>query len=146
MSNDARPAVAKHLRLTHDGASMIIEAAVAKAATMGVPQCIAVVDDGGNLLAFLRMDGAKFLSIDSALRKAITAVSGRAPTGNVAPEIDLKLGLATSGKLVNLKGGVPIVVDRMVIGGIGVGSGTGDQDLEVAKAGLAAIPGAAGSL
>jgi glc operon protein GlcG len=146
MSNDAKITVAKHLRLTHDGALAIIEAAATKAAAMGVPQCIAVVDDGGNLLAFLRMDGSKFLSIDSALRKAITAVSGRAPTGNVPGDIDMKLALATSGKLVNLKGGVPIVVDRMVIGGVGVGSGTGDQDLEVAKAGLAAIAGAIGTL
>jgi len=121
---------------------MIIEAAVAKATAMGVPQCIAVVDDGGNLLAFLRMDGSKFLSVDSAIRKAITAVSGRAPTGNVSADIDMKLALATSGRLVNLKGRVPIVIDHMVIGGIGIGSGTGDQDLDVAKAGLAAIEGA----
>ncbi len=142
MSTKARSAVTSHLRLTHDGALMIIEAAVAKATAMGVPQCIAVVDDGGNLLAFLRMDGSKFLSVDSAIRKAITAVSGRAPTGNVSADIDMKLALATSGRLVNLKGGVPIVIDHMVIGGIGIGSGTGDQDLDVAKAGLAAIEGA----
>jgi glc operon protein GlcG len=143
MSEEPRSAVARHLRLTHDGALMIIEAAVAKAQAMGVPQCIAVVDDGGNLLAFLRMDGSKFLSIDSAIRKALTAVSGRAPTGNVPADVDMKLAVATSGKLVNLKGGIPIVVDRMIIGGIGVGSGTGAQDLEVAIAGLAAIEGAA---
>jgi glc operon protein GlcG len=146
MSSEARTTVTKHLRLTHDGALMIIEAAVAKAAAMGIPQCIAVVDDGGNLLAFVRMDGSKFLSIDSAMRKAITAVSSRAPTGNVPADLDMKLASATSGKLVNLKGGVPIVVDHLVIGGIGVGSGTGDQDLEVAKAGLAAIAGAVGTL
>src|SRR5258708_19201600 len=86
MSSEARTTVTKHLRLTHDGALMIIDAAVAKAAAMGVPQCIAVVDDGGNLLAFLRMDGAKFLSTDSATRKAISAVSSRAPPRGTAAE------------------------------------------------------------
>jgi uncharacterized protein GlcG (DUF336 family) len=61
----------------------------------------------------------------------------------MSAEVDVRLAIATSGKLINLKGGVPITVDGMVIGGIGVGSGTGDQDLEVAKAGLAVIEGAA---
>src|SRR5204863_110492 len=75
-------AVAKHLRLTHHGAIRLVQAAIAKAEAMGVPQCIAVVDDGGHLLAFGRMDGAKFLSIDSSTRKAVTAASSRAPTGN----------------------------------------------------------------
>ncbi|HUN44887.1 MAG TPA: heme-binding protein [Stellaceae bacterium] len=139
MSNAA---VKKHLRLTHAGALAILGAAIAKADAMGVPQCIAIVDDGGNLLAFIRMDGAKFLSVESAMRKAITAVSSRVPTGGVAEGLDMKLAAATSGRLTNLKGGAPITVDGLVIGGIGVGSGTGDQDLEVAKAGLAAIEGA----
>ena len=131
--------VKQHLRLTHAGALAILDAAVAKASAMGVPQCIAVVDEGGNLLAFLRMDGAKFLSIESAMRKAVTAASSRGPTGSLEAGLDLKLAAATAGRLTNLKGGVPIIVDGVVIGGIGVGSGTGDQDLEVAKAGLAAI-------
>jgi glc operon protein GlcG len=133
------PNVVPHLKLTQEGARRILDAAIAKAQAMGVPQCIAIVDDGGHLLAFTRMDGAKVLSIDSSLRKAMTAASSRAPTGNMAAGLDLKLGLATQGKLVNLKGGVPIVVDGHVVGGIGVGSGTGEQDLECAEAGLAAL-------
>lgn len=128
-----------HRRLTHAGALRILEAAAAKAAQMDVPQCIAIVDDGGNLLAFVRMDGAKFLSIDSAIRKAVTAVSARVPTGGVPADVEMKLAHATSGRLVNLKGGLPIVEDGVVVGGIGVGSGTGEQDLEVAQAGLAAL-------
>jgi uncharacterized protein GlcG (DUF336 family) len=128
-----------HLKLTHEGARRILDAAIAKAEAMGVPQCIAVVDDGGHLLAFARMDGAKVLSIDSSLHKAMTAASSRSNTGNVGADVDLKLGLATQGKFVNLKGGVPVVVDGHVIGGIGVGSGTGEQDLECAKAGIAAL-------
>ena len=135
--------VERHLRLTHGGAMKIIEAAVRKAAEMGKPQCIAVVDDGGNLLAFTRMDGGKLLSIESSIRKASTAASSRAPTGRIQGELEFRLAHATSGRLVNLKGGLPIVVDNITIGGIGVGSQTGDEDLEVAKAGLAAIEGAA---
>lgn len=132
-------ATAPHLRLTCDGAMKIIDAAVAKAKAMKLPQCIAVVDGGCNLLAFVRMDGAKILSIESAIRKARTAANSGAPTGGIAGELEFRLAHATSGQLVNLKGGVPIVVEGFVIGGIGVGSQTGEQDLEVANAGLAAL-------
>ena len=105
---------------------------------------IAIVDDGCNLLAYLRMDGAKVLSRESATHKAMTAASSRAPTGQVPEGLDARLALATGGKVTNLKGGLPIVVDGQVIGGIGVGSGTGDQDLEVAQAAVAALLEAVG--
>ena len=134
--------VVPFLNLSYAGAVKMLAAAVAKAETMGVPQCIAIVDNGGNMLAFARMDGAKPLSVDSATRKAVTAASSRAPTGGMAEGLDLRLAIATQGKLINVKGGLPIVVDGHTIGGIGVGSGTGDQDLEVAKAGVAALAGA----
>jgi len=134
--------VVPHAKLTHEGALKVLHAAIEKAKAMGVPQCITIVDDGGHLLAFTRMDGAKILSIDSSMKKAMTAASSRVPTGGVGAEVEIKLGLATKGKLTNLKGGVPIVVDGHVVGAIGVGSGTGEQDLEVAKAGIAALKGA----
>jgi glc operon protein GlcG len=134
--------VVPFLKLSYAGAVKMLAAAVAKADTMGVPQCIAIVDNGGNMLAFARMDGAKPLSVDSATRKAVTAASSRAPTGGMAEGLDLRLAIATQGKLINVKGGLPIVVDGHTIGGIGVGSGTGDQDLEVARAGIAALVGA----
>ncbi len=132
----------RHAKLTHAGALKIIDAAIAKASEMNVPQCITVTDDGGHLLAFVRMDGAKILSTESSHRKAITAASGRVPTGGVDTDVELRLAHATSGQLTNLKGGLPIIVEDMVIGAIGVGSGSGDQDLEVAKAGVAALTGA----
>lgn len=134
--------VAKHLRLTHAGATKMLEAAVRKAVEMNKPQCISVVDEGGNLLAFTRMDGAKVLSIESSMRKAATAASSRGPTGGIRGELEFRLAHATSGRLVNLKGGLPVIVDGITIGGIGVGSQTGEEDLEVAKAGVAAIEGA----
>jgi glc operon protein GlcG len=131
-----------HLRLTHDGALHVLHAAMQRAAALAVPQCIAVVDDSGNLLAFLRMDGAKFLSIQTAQRKALTAADRRSATGGLEAGHDLRLGLVTEGRLTNLKGGLPIIVSGQVLGAVGVSSGSGEEDLEVAKAGVAAIPGA----
>ena len=130
------------LRLTSEGAIRLLQAAMAKAAEMGVPECISVVDAGGHLLAFVRMDGAFSQSIDTSLMKAKTAASYGIPTGDIAAGIDLKLAIATRGKRINLPGGLPIIVDGHVVGGIGVGSGTGEQDRQVASAALAALPGA----
>lgn len=136
------PDVVPHLKLTHEGALKMLHAGIAKALDMKQPQCITIVDDGGHLLAFVRMDGAKVLSIDSSRKKAMTAASSRIPSGQTNPANEIKLGLATDGKLTNLLGGVPVVVDGHVIGAVGVGSGTGEQDLEVARAAIAALPGA----
>jgi len=130
------------LKLTIDGAMKLLNAAMAKAREMNVPECIAVVDAGGQLLAFARMDGAFALSFDTALMKAMTAASYGIPTGDIAAGIDIKLAIATQGKRINLPGGLPIIVDGHVIGGIGIGSGTGEQDKDVAKAALAALVGA----
>ena len=130
------------LKLTIDGAMKLLDAAMTKARDMQVPECIAVVDAGGHLLAFARMDGASALSIDTALVKAMTAASYGIPTGAIAAGVDIKLAIATQGKRVNLPGGLPVIVDGHVVGAIGVGSGTGEQDREVAAAALGAIAGA----
>ena len=103
--------VVPFLKLTYEGARKMLAAAIAKADAMGVPQCVAIVDNGGNLLAFARMDGAKPLSVDSATRKAISAASSRAPTGGMAEGLDIRLAIATQGKLLNVKGGLPVIVD-----------------------------------
>jgi uncharacterized protein GlcG (DUF336 family) len=108
---------------------------------MKVPQCICIVDAGGHLLTMARMDGAFALSIDTALRKAQTAAAYGIPTGDIAAGIDIKLAIATEGKRINLPGGLPVIVDGHVAGGIGVGSGTGEQDREVAATALGAIAG-----
>jgi len=133
---------APSLKLTWEGATRLVQAAVAKAHEIGVPECIAVVDTGGHLLAFARMDGAFVQSIDSSLVKAMTAASYSEPTGNIEAGIDLKLAIATNGKRVNLPGGLPIIIDGHTVGGIGVGSGTGAQDLVVAKAALRSLANA----
>ncbi len=125
--------------LTYAAAEIVIQGCIAKAAEIGVPQCIAVVDTGGNVIAFARMDGAKFLSQFSATQKAITSASIRNATGGATPEMGVNLALATGGQVTNLKGGLPILRDGQLIGAVGVGSGTGDQDVEVGKAGIEAL-------
>ncbi|WP_249975551.1 GlcG/HbpS family heme-binding protein [Vreelandella olivaria] len=126
-------------RLTHHAALGVLHAAIAKAEQLGVAQNIAIVDEGGNLLAFARMEGAKLLSRETAISKAISAASHRQPTAQLDPTLELKLAIAAGGRLTNLEGGQPLMVDDVCVGGIGVGSGTGQQDIEVAKAGAAAL-------
>lgn len=130
------------VKLSHTGALLLLNAAVEKAVDMEQPQCIAIVDEGCNLLAFVRMDGAKVLSEKSSIHKAMTAASSRVPTGNTEEVLAAKLAAATKGLITNLKGGLPIIVDGQAIGGIGVGSGTGEQDREVGNFALARFPGA----
>lgn len=127
------------LKLTHEGALKMLAAAVAKASAMGVPQNVNIVDEGGNLLAFVRMDGAKLLSRETSLSKAITAASHRQPSSRLNPADEIKLSLAAGQRLTNLEGGLPIVIDGVCVGGIGVGSGKGPEDVEVARAALKAI-------
>src|SRR6202453_1602692 len=128
--------------LSYGGAEKMLAAAIAKATDMKVPQCISIVDAGGHLLTCARMDGAFAMSMETSLVKAKTAASYGVPTGNILAGVDLKLAIATQGKRVNLPGGLPIVIDRCVVGGVGVGSGTGEQDRLVAAAALKVVPGA----
>jgi glc operon protein GlcG len=113
-----------------------------KARAIKVPQNIAVVDDGGHLLIFARMDGAKLSSIEVALTKARAAALRRSPTGpspaSGEPSILLSLGLplATDGKLTCIRGGLPLWVEGQCVGAIGVSAGTEDEDVLVAQAGV----------
>jgi len=120
-------------------ARVVLDACVAKAAEMGVPQCVVIVDNGGHLLAFARMDGAKVLSTFTATQKAQTAASSRAATGAAPQDFGVNLGLASGGRVTNLKGGLPILVKGKVVGAIGIGSGAPDQDVAVAEAGIEAL-------
>ena len=127
--------------LTAAGAHAILHAALAEADRIGVPECVAVVDAGGHLLAFGRSDGARVGSISIALTKAVSAATRKRPTGEEGGGDALttvRLALAAD-TLTGLGGGLPIVVDGQVAGGIGVSSGTIDEDLIVARAGLTAL-------
>jgi glc operon protein GlcG len=127
------------VELSSAGALVVLNGAMAKAESISVPQCIAIVDRGGNLLAFVRMDGAKVLSQISAIQKAVTAASSRTATGGMSEELALKLAVTTAGQVTNLQGGLPIIIAGQVVGAIGIGSGTGEQDGIVAQAGIDAL-------
>ena len=125
--------------VTADAALQALAAAVDKAKAINVPQCIFVVDPSGETVASLRMDGAKYLSMHTARAKARTAASINGPTGAMPVEFGVAAGIASQGGVTHLPGGLPIRFEGVLAGAIGVGSGTGDQDFEVARAALAAI-------
>ena len=134
-----------HPKLTLEGAEAIMAAAKAQAARMGKPMNIAVVDDGGFLLAFARMDGAKPASIDIAMNKAHAAAIRRQNTGPARSgeeaSVLLSLGLAigSRGHQTPIRGGLVLEVNGECVGAIGVSAGTEDEDVEVARAGVAAF-------
>jgi glc operon protein GlcG len=134
-----------HPKLTLEGARAVVAAAEHRALEIRCPMNIAVVDEGGFLLAFARMDGAKLSSVNIALVKARAAAVRRSPTSppmdGDRPNVLLALGLAVGGpeEQTPIRGGIPLVVDQQVVGAIGVSAGTEDQDVDVARAGAAAL-------
>jgi glc operon protein GlcG len=126
-------------QLTYAGAAVAIAAAVAKSKEISAPECIAVVDAGGNLLAYARVDGAAVLAIQPAIAKAATSAALGAPTGGIPFEFGANLAFASLGGITNLGGGFPIIYRGELLGAIGVGSGTTEQDVAVAEAGRDAL-------
>jgi uncharacterized protein GlcG (DUF336 family) len=127
------------LVLTDAALLAMLQAAVTKADEIGQPQCIVIVDASGVALAELRMNGAKYLSLKSARTKACTAASIRGASHDIPETVGLSIAAATGGAVTGLSGGLPITVKGQCVGGIGIGSGSPDQDLEVAQAALSAI-------
>ena len=133
--------------ITAEFAQVLIEAAVAKATELKVPQCVAVVDDGGNLKAFVRMDGAALIPIEIAQSKAYTALFGF-PTHDffnfIKGDPSLLAGIPTLARMAAWGGGFPINVNGEVVGAIGLsGAPTVKNDIDCAKAALALISDAA---
>ncbi len=126
-------------RLTDSALLAMLHAASEKAQAMGQPQCIVIVDPSAVDLAVLRMTGAKVLSLRSARAKAQTAASIGKPSDALSEAVRVAIAVATEGTMTGLPGGLPIWRNGVLLGGIGIGSGTGAQDLEVAEAALAAI-------
>ena len=127
-----------------DQAMKAVEAAKAKAEEMDVKMDIALVDAGGNLKAFARMDGAWLGSIDIAIKKAKTARYFDMPTGDIGelsqPGGPLYQIEASNDGLITFPGGIPIKsADGTVIGAIGVSGSTVENDHEVAQAGVDAL-------
>ena len=130
--------------VTLSAAQAVVEAARAKAEEIGVPMNIAVVDEGNNLTAFARMDGAWLGSIDIAQNKAYTARSFDMPTKDLAPLCQPNQPLfgihaSNQGRLIVFAGGIPLEAGDQVVGAVGVSGGSVEQDHEVAEAGVAAF-------
>jgi len=127
--------------LTTADLKKVLAAAVAKAQEIGVPMGISVVDAGGTLVAFIKMDGAFVHTNHTSYSKAYTAASIKKPSGasGIPPNITAEISSTTGGKFTTLPGGQPLVKDGKVVGGIGVGGGRGEQDEAVAKAGVDAL-------
>ncbi len=126
--------------ITSDAAHALIAAAAAASRDIGIKVTIAVTDAGGHLTALTRHDGAPFLSINVAIDKAWTATSFGLPTHVWADVIanPQVAQLAHQPRLVAVGGGVPIVVDGRVVGGIGISGGNAAQDREAAEIALKA--------
>jgi uncharacterized protein GlcG (DUF336 family) len=137
--------VRKH-SISSELAQKMVDEAVAKARTIGVSENVAVLDDGGNLKAFRRMDGAPILSIEIAQNKAYTALFG-VPTHDffafIQRDPSLLAGIPTLARVAAYGGGFPIKVDGELVGAIGVsGAPTVQNDIDCAKAALALVPDA----
>lgn len=126
-------------QLTDAALLAMVHAAADKARAMGQPQCIVIVDPSAVDLAVLRMSGARVLSLRSARAKAQTAASTGRPSALLPEAVRGAIAAATEGAMTGLPGGLPIWRGGVLLGGIGIGSGSGAQDVEVAEAALAAI-------
>ena len=131
------------MQITAEQADRVMKASILKARELGISVCIAILDSGGHLKAFHRMDGAWLGVIDVAIKKAKTSVLFEMETqildnyskaGADAHGIEL-----TNGQLVTFAGGIPLKIDGQIIGGIGVSGGQVTQDYAVAQSGESAL-------
>jgi uncharacterized protein GlcG (DUF336 family) len=131
-------------KLTLEVATRLLAFAEQKARQMGLSSDIAIVDQGANLIAFHRMDNARIAGIDISQNKAWTSVAMQMPTANLAQSAlpggpSFGINTTNHGRLVILGGGIPLVSEGKIVGGIGVSGGTSAQDIEVANAAVQAF-------
>lgn len=130
--------------MTYAAARAAVDAALTRAVELDVAVNIAVADPSGALLAFARMDGAALLSSGIAQDKAWTvAAFNGVPTHEffelIKGEPALREGIVHRDRLVVFGGGVPVLVDGVLVGAVGVSGGSAAQDQEIAEAGAAAV-------
>src|SRR5467141_329013 len=139
--------VVKKHSISFELAQKMVDAAVAKAREIGVSENVAILDDGGNLKAFSRMDGAPIPTIEMAQNKAYTALFGVSTQeffDFIQGDPSLLAGIPNLARVAAWGGGFPIKVDGEIVGAIGLsGAPTVQNDEECAKAALALIPDAA---
>src|SRR6266404_1847383 len=135
--------VVKKYSISYELAQKMVEAAVAKARELGVSENVAILDDGGNLKAFGRMDGAPIPTIEMAQNKAYTALLGVSTQeffNFIQSDPSLLAGIPTLSRMAAWGGGFPIKVNGEVVGAIGLsGAPTVQNDIDCAKAALALL-------
>jgi len=128
-------------RLSIEEAKILIDGAAAKAREIQVPMCIAVTDESGHLIAFDRMDGGKVSSISIAIDKAFTGAVARRGT-HVYNELCVPgkptfgIHITNEGHFSVIGGGLPVFVNGEIVAGIGVSSGSAEQDQVCAEAAI----------
>jgi uncharacterized protein GlcG (DUF336 family) len=136
--------VVKKHSISSELAQKMVDAAVAKARAIGVRENVAILDDGGNLKAFGRMDGAPVFSIEIAQNKAYTALFGVSTQdffNFIQADPSLLAGMPTLARMAAWGGGFPIKVDGEIVGAIGLsGAPTVQNDIDCARAALALVP------
>jgi uncharacterized protein GlcG (DUF336 family) len=135
--------VVKKLSISSDLAQKMVNAAVAKARELGVTENVVILDDGGNLKAFSRMDGAPIPTIEMAQNKAYTALLGVSTQdffNFIQSAPSLLAGIPTLARMAAWGGGFPIKVSGEIVGAIGVsGALTVQNDVDCARAALALV-------
>jgi uncharacterized protein GlcG (DUF336 family) len=139
--------VVKKHSISSELAQKMVDKAVAKARELGVSENVAILDDGGNLKAFSRMDGAPLPTIEMAQNKAYTALLGVSTQDFfkfIQGDPSLLAGVPTLSRIAAWGGGFPIKVDGEVVGAIGVsGAPAVQNDIDCARAALALVSDAA---
>jgi len=139
--------VVKKYSISYDLAQEMAAAAVAKAREIGVSENVAILDDGGNLKAFSRMDGAPVPTIEMAQNKAYTALFGISTQeffNFIQGDPSLLAGIPTLARMAAWGGGFPIKVNGEIVGAIGLsGAPTVQNDVDCATAALALVSDAA---
>ncbi|KOO51537.1 GlcG/HbpS family heme-binding protein [Viridibacillus arvi] len=126
-------------KLTLETAKRLLSVAEQKSYQMGLSSNIAIVDDGAHLIAFLRMDNARIAGIEISKDKAWTSVSMQMPTANLSQAAlpgspSFGINTTNNGHIVILGGGIPLVSEGEIVGGIGISGGSSAQDIEIANA------------
>ena len=137
------PNVVKKQSISFELAQKMVNAAVAKARELGVSENVVILDDGGNLKAFARMDGAPLPTIEMAQNKAYTALFGLSTQdffNFIQGDPSLLAGVPTLSRMAAWGGGFPIKVNGELVGAIGVSGAPAIQnDVDCASAALALI-------
>ena len=123
-----------------DRAITMIQAGHAKARELDIAVSVAVVDEGGRLIAFGRMDQARPMSVDIAVNKAYTAATFQVPTAQLTASQSWfqSMIVSSQGKVIAVAGGLPVLDTPNIVGAVGVSGGTDDQDVECCRAAVAA--------